>query len=618
MATNLSYGTNVPASQMAENLANISKTNTGVKYWSDLLGKSSLAYQGASDILKEDYSKAIASAYKSNLEQQSGIAGMGYNAGTTGQLMNLSRQDLMNTYDTYLSKYKENLANVTETYGQQVSGIQETLMGLGQNYADVVNLAPEWIKYASSINKLDRELTDTEKAALNNPEYTQIDYNKILEYKSWLDGNPDAKKKVKKEKLTELGLGKDVFGDNYYKNVTNYLKALAEGKSELEAQEKLGTTDRGHFFVDTRNNINYLRDKGLDWLYDETGTLLTDDKIKSMMYNEDNTLTDRGRQLLDAMLNSVDENLDKINAPESTWDVLGFENWLSGEGEGLGNRADLAEFLGGADPTNYTRAGNTFGTLKQMLGLESDVYRYDKFDYANDVGEFGNIIEGLSDINSYFENIKDLDYDVEKMTLDMYNTEVDEWNANIDSQIAEVQAEWDSKKASGEPYILGQYENRIKKLKSQKKSYGNEYDTSILDPISANERTEGAYGGDYIYSKAINKTLKELPDYQTKITNTYNDIVKRLKETLGSRYNDFIKQYGTDFEKVYSEISAFNTSKRKYGSKDKLDWDKLVADGKFLQSLSSGGSRDFTALVSQLLNNANKYIAENKRSISGY
>lgn len=141
----LQYGVNILASDMREMLEQNDKQNTGVKTWRQLFGNAALGAQSQSSAATSAYSDAIAQAYRANLEQQNRILNAGLGTNATKDLLSISRQELADTYNNYLSNYQSAMADVSESYNTEVNTISEALDERAQNFADLYNSAYQYL-----------------------------------------------------------------------------------------------------------------------------------------------------------------------------------------------------------------------------------------------------------------------------------------------------------------------------------------------------------------------------------------------------------------------------------------------------------------------------------------
>lgn len=139
----IQYGVNITASDMAD-MVQSSKDAAGKKSWEMLYGNAGLNYQSQSDALLKTYGDTIAEAYKSSLQQQNALYDLGLSAGDTADLKTMAREDLMATYQNYLSNYQQAQSDLAASYQEQKGLYDEALMTESENFANLYNSAMDY------------------------------------------------------------------------------------------------------------------------------------------------------------------------------------------------------------------------------------------------------------------------------------------------------------------------------------------------------------------------------------------------------------------------------------------------------------------------------------------
>lgn len=129
----LTYGLNLPSSQVKQILEQNDKQQSGVRTWQQLFGGASLGFNAKSDAITTDYSGAMAEAYKSNFEQNASIMGGNLSQGNTRQLLSMSRQELSDTYNTYMNNYAKSLNDAATDYNTEISAIDTARTEIATN-----------------------------------------------------------------------------------------------------------------------------------------------------------------------------------------------------------------------------------------------------------------------------------------------------------------------------------------------------------------------------------------------------------------------------------------------------------------------------------------------------
>ena len=137
----LQYGLNITKSDMQKMLEQNDKQQNGIRTWRSLFGNAGLGANAQSDAITSQYTDAIAQAYKANFEQQNAVQNSGLGAGAVKEYLALTRQELQNTYNNYLSNYASDLNDTQESYNNEVGIYKDALEGRAQNFADLYNNA---------------------------------------------------------------------------------------------------------------------------------------------------------------------------------------------------------------------------------------------------------------------------------------------------------------------------------------------------------------------------------------------------------------------------------------------------------------------------------------------
>ena len=141
----LQYGMNITSSDMQKILEQNDKQQTGVRSWQQLLGGASLGYESQADSLKSYYSDATSQAYKSNFERGTEIMGAGLNVGATRDAISANRQDLQQTYDTYIRNYASNMGAINKTSSEEIGAIGGALTERAGNFSNLYNKAYKYL-----------------------------------------------------------------------------------------------------------------------------------------------------------------------------------------------------------------------------------------------------------------------------------------------------------------------------------------------------------------------------------------------------------------------------------------------------------------------------------------
>lgn len=117
--------------------------------------------------------------------------------------------------------------------------------------------------------------------------------------------------------------------------------------------------------------VDALAERGLAWVLNTDGSLMSWDKLKDEMIDDNGQLTREGEQFFDAIYNG---NTIGYKTTDGN-DLRSFENWLSD------TNSDLYNWYAGQDAFNYSRAGTNRGNINILTGRESDDYQYHNLNY---------------------------------------------------------------------------------------------------------------------------------------------------------------------------------------------------------------------------------------------
>jgi hypothetical protein len=157
----LKYGFNFMTSDIKNQLERNDVQQNGVRSWNQLFGGASLKGMAQTDATTSYYSTAMSDAYKTHLGKSDAIVSAGLNKNMTNNLLGMNRQDLQNTYDTYLGNYGKSLGAINTSYANEVSTIDAGLTERADNFKRLYESA---YKYMS-----DELVADT--SVVGSPDY---------------------------------------------------------------------------------------------------------------------------------------------------------------------------------------------------------------------------------------------------------------------------------------------------------------------------------------------------------------------------------------------------------------------------------------------------------------
>lgn len=208
----LQYGLNFPVSNIKQLLEQNDTQQSGVRSWRQLLGGASLGYNAQTDALTTDYSAAMAQAYKANFEQNANIMGSGISAGGTKQLLSMSRQDLQNTYDTYIRNYAQNISSAAENYGEEVELIDTALTERATNISNTLKSLKDYYSTEISADYLKENYLNW---LLYTDEEAAADTSKLT-----IAGTPRTTRDIEQLLFDETGALTD-YGKEFISSMTN-------------------------------------------------------------------------------------------------------------------------------------------------------------------------------------------------------------------------------------------------------------------------------------------------------------------------------------------------------------------------------------------------------------
>ena len=354
----IQHGVNVTASDMAA-MVEQGKDATGKKSWELLYGNAGLNYQTQSDALLKTYGDTIAEAYKSSLQQQNALYDLGLTQGDTKDLQGFVNQELMATYQNYLSNYKQAQNDLDTAYMQQKGLYDEALMSEAENFASLYNSAMDYyenvLKDATyTTNDLSKPIYSGEgKEAQVTGDYEQKTTSLVDEYGlDWLmkqdaDGNMIALGRDElMNKMFDQEGGITEYGRSFYDMIFNHA-ATADGYTDIEGNPivsfdewlsannsdlyewthsadtfnythqgtKLGTAKEFVGLDSTDDTFEYVGNKFSDKFVNQITTIFDDaqkalDELKASGMDTNNlNLLDETKNIYDEMLTEIESGL---------------------------------------------------------------------------------------------------------------------------------------------------------------------------------------------------------------------------------------------------------------------------------------------------------------------
>ena len=310
----IQHGVNITASDM-KNMLESSSYYNGENPWQKLYGNAALSYQNQSDQLLKTYGDTIASAYKSSLQQQNALYDLGLTQGDTQELQGIARQELMATYQNYLSNYQSAQSELANAYAQEKGLYDEALMTESENYANLYNSAMDYyekvLKGATyTENDLSKPIYSGEgKEAQATGEYEQKTTSLVDEYGlDWLmkkaeDGSMVAlsRNELMNKMFDEEGMITE-YGRNFYDMIFNHA-AYSENYTDTEGNQ-IVSFDK--WLSDNDNDLYNWLHSADTFNYTHQGTKLGSVKEMLGLDSTDDTYEYSGNKFPDKFLNQID------------------------------------------------------------------------------------------------------------------------------------------------------------------------------------------------------------------------------------------------------------------------------------------------------------------------
>ena len=255
-----------------------------------------------------------------------------------------------------------------------------------------------------------------------------------------------------------------------------------------------------------QRQLDYLEEKGLDWLYRGEGEerrLMTWEEASDILFDEAGELTEEGVRFYDQMFNARPEGYLR----EDGTNARSFDKWLSD------TDAELRDWWQSADDFNYNFAGTNRGTANIMTGRESTDFKED----VPDTTLLNAKRTGYSNFVKKMNSLEKIGKTMNKQTAGS-NKEMsyDDW------------FDWVEKNALSKKNFLG----------------------------------TDTYWGDG-QTRAMGAMTDYIKDYETSMNTQMSTFRTELENLLGSNLADeFWRQFGGDlYEKVSKANNIFNQNR---------------------------------------------------------
>lgn len=473
----MQYGLNLPTSNMKSILEQNDRQASGVRTWSQLFGNASLGYQASDDALNTAFSRAAADAYKTNFQQQQNLQSMGLSSGHTRQLQALSRQELNDTYQTYMSNYAQAQGNLNQSYMNEVNTIDTALTERAENFKGMLDSA-----YGYFSDELAGSYYNVFSDDLNKPLFDTV------------------------------GEGKDE-------------KSVETG----EYEQKI--TDVKDFL--TENGLDWLRTTELDSISgQETERFMSWNELTPLLFDSEGVLTDKGVAFFDAAYNARPDEFYKEDGTHPRT----FDEWLSDTNPELRDwvaQEDVFNFTrrGTNMGTLNTITGresddDSFHRSEYPWAKDLDLEDLNKFELHENLTKAVRIADDL--ITKYNDGTLTADDKKSQMWLGLeYNSMLDnmenlstDMEDNISEMLNFVKENYGTK---GQQEINTQVNSLIAELEAlMEQTYTG---MNIVEESKAAKET---YGTDWSALFVFSKGVKQLQENINNLTVKYEEIVSAI------------------------------------------------------------------------------------------
>lgn len=354
-------------------LANQNRNYQHRQTWSQMFSNIDIASQQAESAVKYNFAQDVSDAYDTAMSQKSSIYGGNYRTGLEQELLNDINSSLEEAYSKSMSDYQSNLNNV---YNAKSKSEQAILSELDRQAQYVIDYEQAHIDYVKDIwNKI------------SSGEYTEDVYDS--------QGRLVSKGNIPSQLFKEEKWSRFVKrGDPIYNSETDsYIFTNEEGDTKDVSAEEM-----------TPEYIKELEEEGYTQSYNES-TLLSDEEIRNMMYDEQGNLTAQGTDIYDLIENDL-----------STRGYTSFQDYL--ESQDKINKTDLASWAASNNQYNVLSNQEQF---KQMVGLDTSdsEYRYTEYLRRLPENKKSELLKELNVENPSVDNINKVYEIAKKSGLDI-------------------------------------------------------------------------------------------------------------------------------------------------------------------------------------------------------
>lgn len=313
------------------------------------------------------------------------------------------------------------------------------------------------------------------------------------------------------------------YNKNAATNMQNYSDTIGAYNQDLSARAqnfsklynyayKYLTDELGKATITNGDTTSsWLADHDLGWLANTEGTPLSWGELSSTLFNDDRTITDKGKEFFDAMFNA--QTGDYTNDKGER--VRGFDEWLGD------TDAELRDWYMEGDVYNNTDKGTNFGTAKQLLGLESTDESYHQSEYTT---HQENIKKTLTDAASFSFSLSDK----EMKKINKKGKKIDDLETRKDK------ADWKLRQG----WLGNRIENKTDKIDDYLAKYADAYTNQIA---KVNKEMKSMVGSER-YNEFAKKYATEIKALEDEIAKVKDPSNRNLitDETIETKYTEYI------------------------------------------------------------------------------
>lgn len=348
---------------------------------------------------------------------------------------------------------------------------------------------------------------------------------------------------------------------NEWNALDNELTARAENFAKIysSAYDYLSKELYGSTFMRDGEEVNVLKDQGLDWLYlkDEAGNPTKDimswDELSRQLFNEDGSLNRTGIRFYDQMFNTAKQGWTTSDGNA----VRSFDQWLSDTYSNDKEWGHLRDWWLSQDAHNYNLTGTNRGTGQSIIGLEGKDQLYTPGEHMSNIKSYSfddDILTRTANVNSLITKATEATDTFEKI-VDLIgggaNSDKEEYKDKAMSAITELH---DAKLEINT--VLNDFsKNYTDTLKELKASFGpavfDEFYTtnkSLFDALDTNLST-----------LLKNSTVGDVKDPHQMLYDDVTNVKEILSEYATALDTQAFNKLISDYQKIIKAAKSYTT-----------------------------------------------------------